>query len=280
MMFYKFIRYDLMYGLLYRWRAYALTFLLFTLSCSPMISLHHRASQTFVNLPSFTYGDHILYLFAGMKEYIPSSGERFFLPTLWIFVILLFLYLTLYYPYRELMGFGKQMIVLSQHRVYWWISKCVWAVSSAFLYSVVLVAAALLFAYFTGAESCFAVSELFPSFLPFAADSLHAYPWNLFSFFAAVPFVFMLLGLLELLLSLILRPIFSFVIVSAYVLLGTYFKFPVFIGNFAMAARSEVFVSDGFSPSTGILICCFGRVITICAGWLYFRRMDIMSTEH
>ena len=113
MMFYKFIRYDLMYGLLYRWRAYALTFLLFTLSCSPMISLHHRASQTFVNLPSFTYGDHILYLFAGMN---PSSGERFFLPTLWIFVILLFLYLTLYYPYRELMGFGKQMIVLSQDR--------------------------------------------------------------------------------------------------------------------------------------------------------------------
>ena len=116
-MFYKFIRYDLMYGLLYRWRAYALTFLLFTLSCSPMISLHHRASQTFVNLPSFTYGDHILYLFAGMN---PSSGERFFLPTLWIFVILLFLYLTLAFTGGSLNAFGQLAV---HFFILWYLSR-------------------------------------------------------------------------------------------------------------------------------------------------------------
>ena len=85
-----------------------------------------------------TFGNHLLYLFQGIDEYIPSPDEPFDFPSMWMLVFLCGNLLTLTYPLRDLEGIGQQILVRSGRREYWWLAKCGWEIVSSFVYLLML----------------------------------------------------------------------------------------------------------------------------------------------
>ena len=130
MMFFKMVRYDLKNGL---WKEKKKYFFFMALALIICVDFRLRWNQIdSLNVPS--YGDFLMYIFAGMKEFGNSPMEQFRYPEIWILVMLLISYQILYYPYQDLMGMGKQVLVNSKSRVLWWISKCIWLVCSVLIY--------------------------------------------------------------------------------------------------------------------------------------------------
>ena len=128
MMFFKLWKHDLDYGLLRKMVFYVLlgfgqAFLFcrgFSSWAAAMSSIPDVGELT------ETFGNHLLYLFQGIDEYIPSPDEPFDFPSMWMLVFLCGNLLTLTYPLRDLEGIGQQILVRSGRREYWWLAKCGW----------------------------------------------------------------------------------------------------------------------------------------------------------
>ncbi len=84
-------------------------------------------------------GDYWLYLYGGMKEYVPTLGNPFQFPAIWIMVFLMSSFLVMSYPMRDLQSTGTQMLVHAQGRSKWWISKCFWNLFSTFSYHITVL---------------------------------------------------------------------------------------------------------------------------------------------
>ena len=140
MMFFKLWKHDLDYGLLRKMIFYVLlgfgqAFLFcrgFSSWAAAMSSIPDVGELT------ETFGNHLLYLFQGIDEYIPSPDEPFDFPSMWLLVFLCGNLLTLTYPLRDLEGIGQQILVRSGRREYWWLAKCGWEIVSSFGYLLML----------------------------------------------------------------------------------------------------------------------------------------------
>ncbi|MFR5557302.1 MAG: hypothetical protein ACLTKE_11125 [Coprococcus sp.] len=50
-----------------------------------------------------------MYLYGGMKEYIPTTGNPFQFPTMWIAIFLFSSFAVLNYPMKDLQNMGTQI---------------------------------------------------------------------------------------------------------------------------------------------------------------------------
>ena len=282
MTFFKFLRSDMKSGVLMQWKKYLITYFIFI-----VFSIIHYLDIGIINLsnPQYlinppTWGDYLLSLVCGSSKFDPSlAGTIFQLPVLWVILFLSVLFITLYYPYDDLMGWGKTALILSGSRSSWWFSKCIWVIVSVFCYIFTFFAATFTVASLSGAELSFRISEYLPADLGFDNTILISPPWQIGKLLVGFVAVIIALCLIQLFLSLLIRPIFSYILVSAYVVASAYFQSPFLLGNYAMAARSELFVTDNVNFSSGILICIWSVGISVLIGNLVFGHMDILSKE-
>lgn len=121
----KLIRYDMLEG--YRQHGWKLlvAVLLGVLFC---IDFRMRMTNLFPELQT-DMGDFIIYAIGGMKIYTPSPVEKFEFPVRWILYYSFLFYATLQYAENDMRGMGKQMIVRSGKRKYWWTAKLLWNIS-------------------------------------------------------------------------------------------------------------------------------------------------------
>ena len=61
-----------------------------------------------------SFGDIWLYIFGGIKEYTYDQSFKF--PVIWTTVLLYLFYITLYYPYNDLLGYGQNVLIRSRNR--------------------------------------------------------------------------------------------------------------------------------------------------------------------
>ena len=89
-----------------------------------------KADASGADYSKATFADFVLLIAGGSKTdiYDPSSNMPFVLPAEWMLSMLLMLFTSLRFPYRNLMGIGKTLMVEGE-RWSWWLSKCVWTVS-------------------------------------------------------------------------------------------------------------------------------------------------------
>lgn len=131
-MFCKFFAHDLRHGLGDHPCRLGVGFLLFfCLSSYHFLTLriYELTNPEFFETP-VTTGDYFLVLIGGCGkvESVPGGGTTFTMPVLWITFVLWILFASLYYPFLDLQGMGKQLLCLSGTRGVWWASKCLWTV--------------------------------------------------------------------------------------------------------------------------------------------------------
>ena len=103
--------------------------------------------------------------------------------------------------------------------------------------------------------------------------------WNIWSVFLMTGFTMIVLALVQLILSLILKPVQSYFVLAGYLFAGAYIQNPVFFGNYAMGARNALLVSTGLTMPFGILLGIWLAVLSIGIGYFVFQYRDILGSD-
>lgn len=277
-MFYKCLKYDLKCGLLKEYKKYIVAIGLFII-----IGFEFSVKMSDIEK---TVLDYFFYLFFGMEEYIPSPGNKFRFPALWVTVILYVSYITLYYPYKDLNGYGKNILLNTQSKKTWYLSKCMWVTVSTISYFLIGFVVLSLFAIFNGAEITADVSsKVVIKFIPFITteqelfynDAMY-YKVTVLHFILPVV-VCVMNNLFQLFLSLFIKPFFSFIFTVSYTIASAYYLNTFMLGNYAMIARSNIFICNGVDFTTGLIITLCVILVVIISGVLLFSKQDILNKE-
>ena len=91
-----------------------------------------------LNPNSASFADYWFFLYGGMKEYIPSPGNPFLFPVVWILLFVTPAFLVLNYPVRNMQDIGTQILVYGKSRSSWWMSKCFWNFICTILFHLII----------------------------------------------------------------------------------------------------------------------------------------------
>lgn len=271
------IKFDLTNGLFKRgmWIRYIIWFSFFVLA-----SLEFTGSLASLELSQYTYGDYLLSIFGGMREYIPVPGEPFQIPYLWLINHIGILYFTLHYMHDDLEGFGQQMILRSGSRTAWWLSKCIWNTAVVVLLYFIAWGTVFLLASANHAALSFEISPFMAEIMVFGSYQIPGADWPVALEITFLPLLVTLaVSQVQMLLCLVVRPTISYVISIILFIASAYYLSPVLLGNYAMALRSDKIVSNGVSRALGIRICLILILVSIVLGVILFQKYNILSKE-
>ncbi len=282
-MFSKFFVFDFKNGIIRSWKKYLIAALFFSFCgiVAYFTVLNSTASNADVDAVTMTVGDFILYPFVGMEKFVYEKGTPFMFPALWLFTVLFIAFITLYYPYHDLNGIGRQMLILSGNRSLWWYSKCIWAAVSVCIYFFLGYFVSFLCALCCKADLSLRVNNIVTFFYGFNVREMEQEQlfslseWNMGSFMATIPLCVLAICLLQMFLSLAIKPMFSFLTTAVILFASAYFQSPFLIGNYAMVARSRFAVSDGVDIWMGVLLSVLIILMVTLLGRQYFKNMDI-----
>ena len=222
-----------------------------------------------------TLGDFAMYLFGGMKPYIPNPDEPFLFPVAWFLVFGICLFLTLYYPVHDRETFGKMVIAYSGSRTKWWISKCSWVVSATVIYFIccwiVLIVNCLIY----GGQFTLSVSPYMRDIF-MLSETVPPDQWSVCHVLLLMPpLIASACGILQMLLTLWVRPIICFLISAIIMLASAYSCVSVFIANYAFCIRSNVILTNGFSFTAGVLYSLVLSILCVLIGRHRFRNFNL-----
>lgn len=227
-----------------------------------------------------SYGDYWFYLYGGMHKYTPSVGNAFRFPIVWIVVFLVIPFVLLNYPFKDMYGVGQQILVRSGKRTSWWLSKCCWNFFGTIIYHLIIqVTGVVLALVFQIGIS----NRINMDFIKLAFDVGHQAIWHP----SALPLFVVLLpvcvsaaiNMLQMTLSLFLKPVFGFFVVAVLLLASAYLLSPLLIGNYAMAFRYDWMLKKGVSINVGYAVAAALFFLSVLCGLVRFRFYDILEKE-
>lgn len=146
MKFCKLMKYDIVNGILKR--AYLYLPVLFMTLCFlagfyRKIFLYDAGFSDMTE--TVTIVNFLFCLFEGKDTFHPETEQAFVFPVVWLLIFLYAAFVTLNYPYRDLLEDGTQVMIRVKDRKSWWLSKCFWIFLSTIIYFVLLYFAVLAF---------------------------------------------------------------------------------------------------------------------------------------
>lgn len=228
----------------------------------------------------FTLGDYYFNLTAGGLAYDPTSSTPFTLPISWFAPILLLAYITLWYPYHDLMGSGKTMMIASGSRWSWWLAKCAWIIVYVCIYCLIGFVLTTFFALIIGCDHSFIATDTSALLLRFdSVINFDVTSYDIVSFLYVVPVVLCALCMLQLAISLLFRPLWGYVVTISILFVSAFSGNHFLLGNSLMAIRSTVYVADGVSP---LWSTCLGLIVIVASvviGGYFLTKTDILEKE-
>lgn len=277
MKFYKFIKYDITNGI---WRKAYLYLSALIICLLFFADFYRRSSLGYTDgSESVTIINFLFYFFAGKEPFSPELGNAFVFPVVWLLIFLFSAYVTLDYPYRNLMGHGIQVIVRVKNRKIWWISKCFWMFFSTIIYFTLLYLELLLLCI------CFKI-DISLHYASYINEEILNIQLVTSSSGQIAMLVFVLpvmtalaVNFIQLCLGLFLDRVYCYLVTSILLFASTYFQSPLAIGNFAMVKRSILCNEEGMTIKNGILINGILIILAIIIGVLRIKKFDIIKTH-
>ena len=223
------------------------------------------------------FESYLLNIFAGIERYSYDPSEPFRLPAQWLFTLLCIAYFTLHYPSRDLSGMGVQLMLASGSRRHWWFSKCVWIAASVISVFLIGITICFISACLSGGfqENLINVAAL--RAMNFNVDTLTSPPWNVAIVVITAVAMTLSICYVQFAIAVTTKPLIGFVVTVSILFVSAFVQDPCLVGNYLMAARSEVFTSGGMIGSVGIVFSILLSSAAIGFGYLYFRNMDILG---
>lgn len=227
-----------------------------------------------------SFGDCLVYLFQGMKEYIPSPNTPFEVPIPFLLMNLVLAIFIGNYAMKDIHGFGKLKLVRCKSRAEWWFCKCLWNVLTVLLYYAALYAGVGIMCL----VNCRALDqaalfgthqEILKKFL--SADNLQMLgSRELLIMTVILPLLTAIaMSLFQMAMAFLVSPTISFVIVIAVYTFSAYYMSWFLPGNFMMTYRYHQVNSGGVHLGPSVLVDVFLTAAAVLAGYWYFRKYDI-----
>lgn len=270
----KLIFYDIKEGIIKQWPKYVLeVFLLYFISWYffHLVSIN-RDTGLIQNIPSTL--DCFVYLFRGMEIYVPSPDKPFMVPVLWLLFNGYLAFVVAGYPSKDLYHFGLHLLIRSESRIKWWISKCIWnIINVCFYYFIAFFTVSIASIQF--GKFGLVLSEQIARLI--SEVNLIQSKGILFYLFTIPLAMSLALSLVQMLVEFLFRPIFGVLVIVVILVSSAYYFSPFLIGNTSMILRSEFVLTNGIKTSFSLtflwVIVCF----LIFVGCFYFRKKDILE---
>lgn len=282
MKFIKLLRFDLNEGIMKN------KFLLLCpvmIAVTMFISFYSRVNR-YVSLHliqegKVTFADYYMYLYGGMKEYIPEPGNPFLFPIMWLLIFVAIPFIVVNYPFRDMQSIGQQVLVHSTGRTLWWISKCCWNVIATLLYHGILLGVLLLLCIFKNIPISRDINLDLQSVVFMVTQEEYFLKCKTITIvIIMLPIlVSIAMDLFQMMISLFLKPMFSFLVIAVIMVSSSYLLAGYMIGNYAMIMRLSWINEKGVSILTGYIIVALVSVVSVVIGKIKFRNYDIINRE-
>lgn len=283
MKYIKLLKFDIQNGILKKITLFITPVIISLISCLDLANKITVMNREGFHPSKFqaSFSNYIAYLYGGMAEYVPDPNNPFIFPVRWLVVFLLILFLTLNYPYDDMQSFGQQILIRTKGRSLWWLAKCGWNICCTLVYHFIIYLTTLIFCLATNADVISGIDSNLLNVV-FSTNRATQVPGN-----KVLPFSILLLPiamsigitLLQMVLSLFIKPIFSFLVLSLLMLSSAYFMSPFWIGNYAMLVRYDLMHTRGVHITAGIITSIVLICLAFIVGLIRFRYYDILNRD-
>ena len=192
-----------------------------------------------------SFYDYILYMIRGSVRVTTQNINKLEIPYVWISLCIMNGIMVLDYMYNDCRGIGRNVLVYSNKKSVWWLSKCVTtAVSVSIVY--------ILYPKDTALMTPDMVNGMSVSLLVYVV----LFPW----------IISVSIGLFQLTLCLYTGPVLSFVIIIMLEGLSVFSNNILLPGNWLMAERSSILAYKGHNIYIMLLMSVILGIISVIAG--------------
>lgn len=283
MKYIKLLWFDVFHGLLRKPLLFAIPVIVALIACFDLVGRVAELNSFgyFSTKTQAGFADFVMYIYGGMDTYIPGLGEPFMFPVRWLVVFLSVVFITLDYPYKDMQGYGQQILIRTKGRMAWWLSKCGWNTLCILVYHGLVFLSVALFCAITKSDFTGGLNKNL-IYVVFQVERIHmASDTTIWTYDMLLLPIFVSFGMnmLQMTLSLFIKPAFSFLITAFLMISSAYFTTPYLVGNYAMPIRYDVVITNGVSAKTGVIISAAIALLAIIAGSIRFRRYDILNRD-
>lgn len=226
--------------------------------------------------------DSLLYLTGGMLPIsFASLLDSFQFPVRWLFPHMLILFFTLNYAKNDLTQGGIQVLSRTNNRVLWWLSKCIWNAMTVLSCFAVELAVWFLLISLSAKTSDSSLNErLFEGIFNASLPEQGVSPCKYMLIFCLLPvMVCVSISLIQMTLTLYMKPVFAYIVVMIYYIAGIYYATPLFLSNYALSVRSSIIGLYNFRPETGLFFCVISGILAVSAGGVRLCKMDLLNYD-
>lgn len=270
---YKVFLHDIRSGLFRR--RYFVAALLFPLSALHLWDILRFESD------KATWMDFMLYIFKGSEPLSAmNTQEHLKLPISWIMVIGGCLLLNLDYFLNDMTTTGQQILIRCNSRKCWFLSKCAWILLSCIVYCGIGMIAILFLTISAGGDLSIINTPALTQKIYLLSEPVTVTSMEAICIGIVLPLqTIIALCMLQMTLSLFIKPIFSFLTCICLLVLAIYVNSPFIIGNGAMTLRTGLVPEKSMDLFAAGLACVAVTILSVVIGLLRFCHMDILGVE-
>lgn len=271
MKLFKMVKTDLYLGVWRKWR-----FLVFIgiclLACSSFWQMAQSLMENYGEM-TFSMADCMAYILRGR-----AINEEFYLPPIWLMLILMCLMIPLDYPVRSMEGWGSQYLI-RVNRKSWWLSKCLYVIGANTLtFGIFMIVITLFCTWKEVSLSLENSGELYQIvFGEVLYNVLELSTWENLLLLIVLPlFGLYAMSLLQLFVAMWVSPLVAYILSMIILVFSVYANAPWLIGNHTMAIRSQLIDPDGIRVIDGIGCSLLLCIIVVIAGFFCIHRKDML----
>lgn len=229
-----------------------------------------------------SYGECVVYIFRGMKEFIPSPKNPFEVPTEFLLLNIFLAFIIGNYPMKNIHEFGMLTLIRSNNRLLWWLSKCLWNIASVItFYIMIYVGIAITYITHIGVTNDNIV-QLNAKVIKYVLQTGNNQIDSKMLIISAIilPIATSIaISMLQMMLAFFIKPIVSYMVtVSIYIFSAYYMKW-FMIGNYMMMYRNKSINENGMQIGKSLMIDIIIFTVSIITGYVYFKRYDVLSKD-
>ena len=216
---------------------------------------------------------------------MPREDAMVVLPYFWIAIFAFSVFIGFEYMHNDLTQFGTQILTRCRKRRTWWYSKCIWCIASSLWFYILAIGTLLLYAVLNGyifkAENNYNLTN-FLAMQSAAYEPTINHGISVFDRVCLIiaPFaVICALNMIEMLLCLFFKPIYSYLVSIALIIAGTFTDTAISFTRCAMLLYNRDYFEKGYNTHTGIIICLIIIPAAIIIGGTYFKRANILPDK-
>lgn len=217
--------------------------------------------------------------YTGMEEYFPTSGLQFEIPAIWLLLTLYVPFIAANYAYHEMHNdMGLQVLIRMKKRTGWIIGKVAYCLTCVLLFHVIVWLGIFLFSIIEN-DSLSSSKEIYSAVLGLNMAYLPSQSYFYFSLTALPMIMSLFLTVSQMILSLILKPVWAYLFIVVYVIASVYFRVPFLIADYTMILRNQCVMFQGIDSAWGLFTLLTLIIIEIVMGIFIFQKKDLLKKE-